>query len=134
MPLLLKTPLTLVDIVMWLNQKTGKLDISQNASAVVMEACTSESEKICPPESEDVIVTPEEYEYAYWLGYIYRCESLLHDESSRMVHGAFREDMMRKFYEDHKEETIDLDENAVTVCHELDQWLLEELWKEKEKT
>ena len=36
--------------------------------------------------------------YAYWLGFIYRCECLLHEESSRMVYGAFSERIMRRAY------------------------------------
>ena len=75
----------------------------------------------------------DEYEYAYWLGYIYRCECLLHDESSRMVYGVFDETRMREFYS-----RLAFDEDALLVecapeiCRRLDAMLVGNLWKKEE--
>ncbi len=51
------------------------------------------------PEEEQGMVADEvlaAYEYAYWLGYIYRYESLLHEEASRMVYSVLEEPFMRR--------------------------------------
>ena len=70
------------------------------------------------------------YEYAYWLGYIYRCECHMHDESSRMVYGAFSESFMRDFYSN-----LSLDEDtalidcAPEICRRLDMLLVGKLWR-----
>ena len=50
--------------------------------------------KKIPPPSEYHVPQGEppdlsHMEYAYWLGFLYRCESLIHEESSHMVYGAF---------------------------------------------
>ena len=73
-------------------------------------------------------------EYAYWLGYIYRCECHMHDESSRMVYGAFNESFMRDF---HGKLTLDEDasiiECAPEICRRLDALLVGKLWKKKKE-
>ena len=74
----------------------------------------------------------DEYEYAYWLGYIYRCECLLHDESSRMVYGAFGEAFMRKTYDQMLDSGIReerLSACAGEICRRLDMLLIGKLWK-----
>ena len=72
----------------------------------------------------------DEYEYAYWLGYIYRCECLMHEESSRMVYGAFSEAFMHDFYEKLAigDET-NLVDCAPEICRRLDALLVGRLWK-----
>ena len=57
--------------------------------------------------------------YAYWLGFIYRCECLLHEESSRMVYGAFPELVMRRSYQE-------------LIKSPLGQYDLEKIWPAKE--
>ena len=75
----------------------------------------------------------DEYEYAYWLGYIYRYECLMHDESSRMVYGAFSEPFMRDTYAqlfagDAGRDAV-LSECAEEICRRLDSLLIGKLWK-----
>ena len=75
----------------------------------------------------------DEYEYAYWLGYIYRYECLMHDESSRMVYGAFSEPFMRDTYAqlfagDAGRDAV-LAECAEEICRRLDSLLIGKLWK-----
>lgn len=75
----------------------------------------------------------DEYEYAYWLGYIYRYECLMHDESSRMVYGAFSEPFMRDTYTqlfagDAGRDAV-LAECAEEICRRLDSLLIGKLWK-----
>ena len=54
--------------------------------------------------------------YAYWLGFIYRCECLVHEESSRMVYAAFPEQVMREVYT----ETDLTMSRALEICAGLD--------------
>ena len=78
----------------------------------------------------------DELAYAYWLGYIYRCECLLHEESSRMVYGAFQERVMRMAYEELLRSPLgeaDLVDSAVEICMELDRLLVEKIWPAKAK-
>ena len=78
----------------------------------------------------------DELAYAYWLGYIYRCECLLHEESSRMVYGAFSEKIMRKAYEELIHSPMgsaDLTDSAMEICSELDRLLVEKIWPAKSK-
>ena len=78
----------------------------------------------------------DELAYAYWLGYIYRCECLLHEESSRMVYGAFSEKVMRKAYEELLKSPLnsaDLTDSAMEICSELDRLLVEKIWPAKSK-
>lgn len=108
-PMLLKSPEMLVDVVIWLNNIVSRLDKGKSANQAVVEACIREDAASSPatievevgqaPEEIDIERLTDEYEYAYWLGYIYRYECLLHDESSRMVYGAFSEKFMRDTYE-----------------------------------
>ena len=70
------------------------------------------------------------YEYAYWLGYIYRCECHMHDESSRMVYGAFNEKFMRDFYQQLSlDDDTTLIDCAPEICRRLDVLLVGKLWR-----
>ena len=78
----------------------------------------------------------DELAYAYWLGYIYRCECLLHEESSRMVYGAFSEKIMRRAYRELCKTDLgkrDLVDSAVEICGELDRLLVEKIWPANSK-
>ena len=70
----------------------------------------------------------DDYEYAYWLGYIYRFECFLHDESSRMVYGAFPEDFMKQTYDqmfaDGAGDNLSLADCAGEICSRLDAILI----------
>lgn len=142
-PMLLKSPEMLVDVVIWLNNIVSRLDKGKSANQAVVEACIREDAAAPPatievevgqaPEEIDIERLTDEYEYAYWLGYIYRYECLLHDESSRMVYGAFSEKFMRDTYEQmfagDAGEGIALAECAEEICRRLDSLLIGRLWK-----
>ena len=142
-PMLLKSPEMLVDVVIWLNNIVSRLDKGKSANQAVVEACIREDAASSPatievevgqaPEEIDIESLTDQYEYAYWLGYIYRYECLLHDESSRMVYGAFSEKFMRDTYEQmfagDAGEGIALVECAEEICRRLDSLLIGRLWK-----
>ena len=142
MPMLLKSPEIIVDVVLWLDKIVGKLNPEESANMAVINACVNEN-GIPPADTEEtdspfdrlsVEELADEYEYAYWLGYIYRCECLLHAESSRMVYGAFNENFMRKTYKEMfgentgKDDTV-LADCALEICRRLDMLLVGKLWK-----
>ena len=138
-PILLKAPDVIVDVVVWLNNVVSSLQSEESANAAVVQACLSGTEMQTasdPPvqtEPLDIEALADEYEYAYWLGYIYRYECLLHDESSRMVYGAFNEAFMRETYEQMLESGIreeTLSACASEICRRLDMLLIGKLWKE----
>ncbi len=140
-PLLLKSPQTIVDVVMWLDDIVSRLDEMASADKAIIEACmkdeTSDTAQIRdPPEEKQVTFLSvdelaDQYEYAYWLGYIYRYECLLHEESSRMVYGAFNETFMRKTYDQLLTGIQDeaLTDCAGEICRRLDMLLVGKLWK-----
>ena len=135
MPMLLKSPNLIVDTVMWLDKVARGVDPGESMSLAIVKALNNEEVQ---PEIRDIGDVSmdklvDEYEYAYWLGYIYRCECLLHDESSRMVYGVFDETRMREFYS-----RLAFDEDALLVecapeiCRRLDAMLVGNLWKKEE--
>ena len=93
-------------------------------------------EKKYPPPSEYHVPQGEapdlrDMEYAYWLGFLYRCECLMHEESSHMVYGAFDEDFMWRYYQRYLAEDIsqkDLSETALMICKDIDRILVTEKW------
>lgn len=142
-PMLLKSPEMIVDVVLWLNNIVSQLEKGKSANLAVVEACIQESGNIQPATIEVEVGTADipdsiesladEYEYAYWLGYIYRYECLMHDESSRMVYGAFSEEFMRDTYEQmftgEAGADVVLVECAEEICRRLDTLLIGKLWK-----
>ena len=142
-PMLLKSPETIVDCVIWLNNTVCNKTEGQSANLAVVSALQQQEDS--PQEVQDnaeVAITDydvdieqltEDYEYAYWLGYIYRYECLLHDESSRMVYGAFSEEFMRETYTqmfaDGSGNSISLANCAGEMCKRLDSLLVGKLWK-----
>ena len=139
MPVLLKSPALIVDTVMWLNEIVSRMNPGDNLNMAVVNAlkeeAPSDSGDLLPEEPEqptDLKALADDYEYAYWLGYIYRCECHMHDESSRMVYGAFNERFMRRFYE-----KLAIDENtaltdcAPEICRRLDALLVGKLWNKR---
>lgn len=157
MPLLLKSPETIVDTVVWLNNLVNAVKEDESANMAVVKACLSddknasaassveaegaevaEGQADAQPELPDAFTDTgietlaDEYEYAYWLGYIYRYECLLHDESSRMVYGAFDEAFMQKTYAQMLDGGIReeaLSDCAGEICRRLDMLLVGKLWK-----
>ncbi len=136
-PLLLKSPETIVEVVMWLDSIVSRLDALESANMAVIEACMENGDEPPPPNRDpperelSLEEWTDRYEYAYWLGYIYRYECLLHEESSRMVYGAFNEAFMRTTYE----QLLDGIENealascAGEICRRIDMLLIGKLWK-----
>ena len=137
--MLLKKPATIVEALYWSDGIISKADDGQNKSLVLTKAYEQETLKL-PPALAELPEEPnrnvDELSYAYWLGYIYRCECLLHEESSRMVYGAFSERIMRAAYEEllksplAKENLVD---SAAQICDELDRLLVEKIWPAKER-
>ena len=138
-PLLLKSPETLVEALYWIDDIIRHTEDGQNMSLAVAEAFEEDTLRL-PPALEELPDEPnqdiEELSYAYWLGYIYRCECLMHEESSRMVYGAFDETIMRAAYERLLKSPIgemDLSVSAVDICNELDRLLVEKIWPAKKQ-
>lgn len=138
-PLFLKSPKTVVETLYWIDDIVSRTVGTQNKSLVLTRAYEADTLTL-PSALKGLPSEPnrdvEELTYAYWLGYIYRCECLMHEESSRMVYGAFPEPVMRKAYEKLVESPLGerkLSESAVDICAELDRFLVETLWPEQKK-
>ena len=136
-PLILKSPERMAMTCMWLDEVVSLMGPDDNPRTAVLKAARdAREEDLIPAEDAskglDFSELTELYIYAYWLGYIYRCECLLHDESSRMVYGAFPEKFMRKTYEQMmpRDGAFDIDESAPEICRRLDILLIGTLWKE----
>lgn len=138
-PILLKAPDVIVDVVVWINNIVSSLQSDESANAAVVQACLSgvstqeTTEAPQPIEPAGIEELADAYEYAYWLGYIYRYECLLHDESSRMVYGAFSEAFMHETFDQMVESGIreeTLSACASEICRRLDMLLIGKLWKE----
>ena len=100
-PILLKSPETIVEALYWIDDIISKAGDGENKSLLLSQAYNEETLRL-PATLSELPEEPnrniDELAYAYWLGYVYRCECLLHEESSRMVYGAFSEKVMRKAY------------------------------------
>ena len=126
LPVLMKSPALIVDVVMWLDKIVEGLGPGENAGLAVMRALddAANPERIDESSVETVDDLADAYEYAYWLGYIYRYECHLHDESSRMVYGAFDEKFMRDLYRRlEMDDNVELVECAPEICRRMDELL-----------
>ena len=100
-PVLLQNPRTIIESLYWIEDIVSKAKETDNKSLILSKAYEAEV-KHTPkallelPSTENTDI--EELSYAYWLGYIYRCECVIHDESSRMVYSAFEEVVMHSAY------------------------------------
>ena len=141
-PVLLKSPQLIVDVVMWLDSIVKGAVPGESVNMAVVKAClnddgiqanaqdSSAQETAENPLPKDEKELADLYEYAYWLGYIYRCECHMHDESSRMVYGAFNEKFMREFYQQLSlDDETSLIDCAPEICHRLDALLVGKLWR-----
>lgn len=138
-PMLLKSPETVVEALYWIDDIIERAEDGENKSLLISRAYDAETLKL-PPALAELPEEPnrnvDELAYAYWLGYIYRCECLMHEESSRMVYGAFTEEIMREAYIKLLASPMgecDLVDSAVAICEELDRFLVEKLWPEKKR-
>ena len=137
--ILLKSPETIVEALYWIDDIISKAGDGENKSLLLSQAYNAETLRL-PAALSELPEEPnrniDELAYAYWLGYIYRCECLLHEESSRMVYGAFSEKVMRKAYEELLKSPLnsaDLTDSAMEICSELDRLLVEKIWPAKSK-
>ena len=138
-PMLLKKPEAIVEALYWIDDIISRAEDGQNKSLLISQAYEAEQMMLPPvlaalPEAPNRNV--DELAYAYWLGFIYRCECLLHEESSRMVYGAFPEMVMRKAYAELLKSPLgkyDLADSAMDICAGLDRLLVEKIWPVKEK-
>lgn len=138
-PMLWKTPESIVEALYWIDDIISKAEEGENKSLLLSQAYEAER-LMLPPALAELPEEPnqnvDELAYAYWLGYIYRCECLMHEESSRMVYGAFKESLMRKAYQKLLDSPLaerDLSDSAVEICTELDRLLVEKIWPDKRK-
>lgn len=138
-PMLLQSPETVVEALYWIDDIIERAEEDENKSLLISQAYDAETLKL-PPALAELPEEPnrnvDELAYAYWLGYIYRCECLMHEESSRMVYGAFTEEIMREAYKKLLASPMaecDLVDSAVAICEELDRFLVEKLWPEKKR-
>ena len=138
-PMLLKSPEAIVEALYWIDDIISRAGEGENKSLLLTQAYEAERLQI-PSALEELPAAPnrntDELAYAYWLGYIYRCECLMHEESSRMVYGAFEEPVMKSAYEKLMTSPLwemDLSDAALEICRELDRLLVEKIWPIKQK-
>lgn len=136
-PALLQNPRTIIESLYWIEEILENADVTENKSMILAHAYDADLKHtpkalLALPETENSSI--DELSYAYWLGYIYRCECIMHDESSRMVYSAFTEDIMRKAYINIANSPINqrnLSDCSKEICAELDRLLVEEIWPQK---
>lgn len=134
-PLLLKSPATIVETLYWIDEIINNTREDENMSVALVHAVSDDTLRL--PEAlaslpEQAPPRVSQLEYAYWLGYLYRYECLMHEESSRMVYGAFSEKTMSRVYRELKKTDMmneSLPETAQRICEGLDRLLIEKIWK-----
>lgn len=151
-PLLLKSPELIVDVLLWIEGIVANKDADETARAALVNALskdTSDSVESEEPgrKNRNVIIAENgtliavndsisdidldeltaRYEYAYLLGYIYRYESLLHEEASRMVYAVLDEPFMRETFDQMDLEDVNLADCAGEICERLDQLIINNL-------
>lgn len=136
-PALLQNPRTIIESLYWIEEILETAEDGENKSLLLAKAYDADMKHTpkallaLPAEENDSI---ENLSYAYWLGYIYRCECILHDESSRMVYSAFTEEIMRDAYTNMIAGPMNqknLSDCAKEICTVLDRLLVEKIWPEK---
>jgi hypothetical protein len=133
-PALMQNPRSLIESLYWIEEILEDADEGANKSMVLAHAYEADLKHtpkalLALPETENSNI--DELSYAYWLGYIYRCECIMHDESSRMVYSAFTEDIMREAYKTVVSSQMNeqnLSDCAKEICADLDRMLVEEIW------
>ncbi len=139
-PFLLKSPETIVETLYWIDEIIRETQDDENMSMALVHAISD-----CTPRLPEALRDLKEtepsgvayMEYSYWLGYIYRYECLMHEESSRMVYGAFSEKTMRRIYREVKKTELmkrDLPEVAGMICESMDRLLVEKIWRRQTDT
>ena len=145
-PLLLKSPELIVDVLLWIEGIVAKKDKDETARAALVNALSKDTPTdaksdhggidaddgrlIAVDDSISDIDLDEltaRYEYAYLLGYIYRYESLLHEEASRMVYAVLDEPFMRETFDQMDLDDVNLADCAGEICERLDQLIINSL-------
>ena len=135
-PALLQNPRSIIESLYWIEEILEAAEETDNKSLLLAHAYEAEM-KHTPkallelPDNENSNI--DELSYAYWLGYIYRCECIMHDESSRMVYSAFSEQIMREAYDNVVNSPMksrNLSDCAKEICADLDKLLVEKIWPE----
>lgn len=149
-PLLLKSPELIVDVLLWIEGIVANKDADETARAALVNALSkdasddsgeagandhsaviAEDGRLIALEEWDSAIDLEEltaqYEYAYQLGYIYRYESLLHEEASRMVYAVLDEPFMRETFDQMDLDDVNLADCAGEICERLDQLIINNL-------
>ena len=146
LPLLLKSPELIVDVLLWIEGIVAKKDKDETARAALVNALSKDTPTdaksdhggidaddgrlIAVDDSISDIDLDEltaRYEYAYLLGYIYRYESLLHEEASRMVYAVLNEPFMRETFDQMDLDDVNLADCAGEICERLDQLIINNL-------
>ena len=146
LPLLLKSPELIVDVLLWIEGIVAKKDKDETARAALVNALSKDTPTdaksdhggidaddgrlIAVDDSISDIDLDEltaRYEYAYLLGYIYRYESLLHEEASRMVYAVLDEPFMRETFDQMDLDDVNLADCAGEICERLDQLIINSL-------
>ena len=135
-PMLLKSPELIVETLYWIDDVVERTKDPNKAAAIVTayEADTMKLPEALEALPEEPNRNVDELSYAFWLGYMYRYECLMHEESSRMVYGVFTEEIMRGAYRKLLLSPIgnrDLVDSAEEICAELDRLLVDVLWPER---
>lgn len=135
-PMLLKSPELIVETLYWIDDVVERTKDPNKAAAIVT---AYEADMMKLPEALEALPEEpnrnvDELSYAFWLGYMYRYECLMHEESSRMVYGVFTEEIMRGAYRKLLLSPLgnrDLVDSAEEICAELDRLLVDVLWPER---
>lgn len=146
LPLLLKSPELIVDVLLWIEGIVANKDSDETARAALVNALSKDTPTdaksdhggidaddgrlIAVDDSISDIDLDEltaRYEYAYLLGYIYRYESLLHEEASRMVYAVLEEPFMRETFDQMELDDVNLADCAGEICERLDQLIINNL-------
>ena len=135
-PMLLKSPELIVETLYWIDDVVERTKDPNKAAAIVTayEADTMKLPEALEALPEEPNRNVDELSYAFWLGYMYRYECLMHEESSRMVYGVFTEEIMRDAYKKLMLSPMgnrDLVDSAEDICAELDRLLVDVLWPER---
>ena len=135
-PMLLKSPELIVETLYWIDDVVERTKDPNKAAAIVTayEADTMKLPEALEALPEEPNRNVDELSYAFWLGYMYRYECLMHEESSRMVYGVFTEEIMRDAYKKLMLSPMgnrDLVDSAEDICAELDHLLVDVLWPER---
>jgi hypothetical protein len=152
-PLLLKSPELIVDVLLWIEGIVANKDADETARAALVNALSKDTSDVvksddsendhsvaiaedgrliavndCDNNSEiDLDELTARYEYAYLLGYIYRYESLLHEEASRMVYAVLDEPFLRETFDQMDLDDVNLADCAGEICERLDQLIINSL-------